>query len=598
MVPSFVTNPDPNIYLSNNYVVLDYETTNTDKGNPRLRENSIVYSSWKCGPDHPDYTGRATGVYDDEYSQQLLVRAIQSADFVVAQNSKFEIGWTKRIGVPLESTLWYCTILGQYTIDGNRRTQRDLDSLCKRYGIKTKESLVSKLIKGGVCPSEIPKSWLIGYGDNDVDITEELFLKQREELSRRGLLGVAYTKNLFTPVLVDIELNGMFLDRDRVLELYEQTRRELGDVEQSLSQKYGEINFNSPIQIATLVYEQLVFRERTDRQGKPIRNKPSKAFPKGQPITDADTLTSLTAETQEQREFVSLYERQSKLNKRLTTYLERFKEAVINNEGYLYGRFNQTITQTHRLSSSGPNFQNFDRGLKYLFTSRWKDANVGERDEAQLEFRVATYLGDDAQGRRDIADGADVHSYTAGVLTNAGQPTDRQEAKGHTFKPLYGGISGTLAERTYYDAFRRKYKGINKTQDYWVDKVLNDGTFTNLTGLTFYYKLNVTKSGYVEGNTNVRNYPVQYLATGEIVPIGCVFTWHYMKAENMRSIIVNTVHDSIITEEFPEESDRLTYLSEQAFGPDVIRYMEQVYGFTFDVPLNLETKINTHWGAN
>ena len=54
----------------------------------------------------------------------------------------------------------------------------------------------------------------------------------------------------------------------------------------------------------------------------------------------------------------------------------------------------------------------------------------------------------------------DVHSYTAKVITDAGQPTDRQTAKAHTFAPLYGatGFGRTAAEAEYYTHFTEKYK--------------------------------------------------------------------------------------------------------------------------------------------
>jgi len=354
MIPSFVTDPNPDIYLTNNYLVIDYETTNTDKGNPRRRENSLVYAAWKCGPDHPRYTGRVHGRRGDELSQQSLLRAIEEADFIVAQNTKFEQGWSLRIGVPLESKLWYCTILGAYSIDGNRRRPRDLNSLCTRYGLGTKEDLVSRMIKGGIPPEDIPAPWLATYCKKDVTLTEELFLRQREDLANKGLLGVAYTKNLFTPVLTDIELNGMYLDRDRVLDLHHTKSSELASVAAELASTYGEINFNSPQQVARLVYGELGFEELKDRRGSPIRNKPSLQFPEGVPKTDAGTLATLVASNKRQREFVNLYAKQSKLSKMIGTYLEKFKTAVDDYGGHIHGKFNQTVTQTHRLSSSGP----------------------------------------------------------------------------------------------------------------------------------------------------------------------------------------------------------------------------------------------------
>ena len=61
-----------------------------------------------------------------------------------------------------------------------------------------------------------------------------------------------------------------------------------------------------------------------------------------------------------------------------------------------------------------------------------------EADFAQLEFRVAAFLSQDMTAIDEVTTGFDVHSYTAQVISDAGQPMSRQEAKAHTFAPLYG----------------------------------------------------------------------------------------------------------------------------------------------------------------
>ena len=38
----------------------------------------------------------------------------------------------------------------------------------------------------------------------------------------------------------------------------------------------------------------------------------------------------------------------------------------------------------------------------------------------------------------------------------------RQDAKAHTFKPLYGGTTGTEEEKRYYKKFAEKYTDIAK----------------------------------------------------------------------------------------------------------------------------------------
>ena len=86
--------------------------------------------------------------------------------------------------------------------------------------------------------------------------------------------------------------------------------------------------------------------------------------------------------------------------------------------------------------------QNMPRGgtfpVKKVFVSRFEDGWIMEADFAQLEFRTAAFLAQDETAMREISTGFDVHAYTAKVITDAGQPTSRQEAKEHTFAPLFG----------------------------------------------------------------------------------------------------------------------------------------------------------------
>ena len=223
------------------------------------------------------------------------------------------------------------------------------------------------------------------------------------------------------------------------------------------------------------------------------------------------------------------------------------------------------------------------------------DIKIGDRDGAQLEFRVAAFLGQDAVAKRDIRDGADVHQFTADTLTEAGQTTNRQDAKAHTFKPLFGGTSGTDAEQVYYRSFTEKYGGITDAQQGWIDEALRNKSVVSATGLIFYYPhVKVTRSGYVESSTNIKNYPVQSLATADIIPIAVTYMWHRMK--HLNAFLVNTIHDSVISEEPPEETEELNEIAEQCFTEDVYNYLDKVYGMDFNVPLAVDNNITTLWG--
>ena len=164
---------------------------------------------------------------------------------------------------------------------------------------------------------------------------------------------------------------------------------------------------------------------------------------------------------------------------------------------------------------------------------------------------------------------------------------------------VYGGTSGTTAEKRYYTAFKEKYKGIAKVQDEWVNTALLTKEQVISTGLKFYWpKIKLTPSGYIQGNTNVRNYPVQNLATAEIIPIGVTYVWHHMKEQKLESFLINTVHDSIISEETPEETEVINEITIYAFDTEVINYLDKVYGINFNIPLDIDVDTYTHWSSD
>ena len=132
-----------------------------------------------------------------------------------------------------------------------------------------------------------------------------------------------------------------------------------------------------------------------------------------------------------------------------------------------------------------------------------------EFDAAQLVFRVAADEGKDEVAKQEIITGYDVHSYTAKVLTDAGEPTSRQEAKASTFAPLFGGGGKSDAQRAYAKAFKEKYKGIAETQKGWTYEVLADGCLRTPYGMIFHWpgtKMSVT--GYIDNTTSIYNYPI------------------------------------------------------------------------------------------
>ena len=596
-------------------------------GTPYNPDNRLVCGGFILGSDHPHVTklgGRFHYMWGTEYDFTTLVEACEAADFIVAHNAKFELGWLHRCGLDIDRTLSYCTQIGEYVLAGNRKMRLSLDHSLARYGLEGKVSIVSKLMHNGVCPSEMPMDLLENYGRVDVLQTHKLFLRQRKRLAKKRLLPVMFTRNIFTVPLIDIEQHGMHLDKDRVITIYRTFTKQLQVVQTKLDKITGGINFRSPSQRAVLLYKTLRFAIPTDHRGNELRNKPDKkgVWPEGVPKTDKKTMAKLKPRNAQQREFLELYAEVKKLDDSITKFLSKFAACIEETDDHiLHASMNQTKTSTHRLSSSGlkykVQFQNFDRRFKPLFSPRYPGWSIGEADEAQLEYRTAVELGQDEVGLQDILHQTDAHAITASIIfkeewqacrgdkkSPVGKAV-RTAAKSHTFKPLYGGTSGTPREQEYYQFFKDKHPGITAVQEDWVDTVYRTKKLRVASGLIFYWEdCRLNKYGKLirpdgrPADQSICNYPVQSLATAEIVPVGVVFLYHYMKAAKMQSFLVNTVHDSAIGEIHPNEGELFKLLAVQSMEKEVITYLEQVYNMQFNTPLEAEVELRSHWSGS
>ena len=313
--------------------------------------------------------------------------------------------------------------------------------------------------------------------------------------------------------------------------------------------------------------------------------------------TDKETLSEIRLELEgKAREFVDKYTRYSMIRTYLNTFvdsLEKYQDA----RGFIHPNFNQCITATGRLSSSRPNFQNMPRGATFpareAIVSRHDGGFILEGDYSQLEFRVAGYLSKDPVIYEEVKSGFDVHSYTAQIMG-----VSRQDAKAHTFKPLYGGVLGTNREMAYYSAFRNKYQGVTE----WHDKLQEEAVTTKQVVLpsgreyAFPYA-KYTRYGTTVGATSIKNYPVQGFATADLLPLALIRLHKSMKAMQKpvpKSKIINTVHDSIIMDVHPDEKDWMINLLKRSMLCIPEECKEQ-FGIDFDMPIEIELKIGKDW---
>lgn len=588
-------------------VVFDFETTNTDFGNPLVDENQLVTVCWFLVHnrkvikeyyvdfrEHPNVSKVLDALWAD----------ITKAGIAVSHNIKFEAGWLNRYGYPVDEVFWYDTMLGEKCIQSNRPGALTLEaSIERRYGEShAKQQSVANQIKGGVNPLDIPAGPLRAYNIEDVRLHYRLFLAHEKLLQDERVLSAACVKSMLAIVLAKMESYGLVLDVEAVLEQANQTRAELLYHERELSDIL-DFNVKSSPQKRKALFEDLGFKPPID----PVTNKPY-VTDSGELSTDSAVLSRLKAITPEQERFLETLNRVIHLRDLKSKYLDKLEDCARRNE-YLHFTFSQISTATQRLSSRGAKYriqgQNIPRAIKNLFTAP-PNYVIGEADHSTIEYTVAGFLGRDEAALHDLQSNVDAHGLTASIVFHGSYDPDqspkseansgyRQAAKPHTFKPLYGGQQGTEREVAYYEWFKDKHKGITAEQRAWAESAVSLGYVRSPTGIKFYFpEARRTKYG-VKGFTKISNYCIQYLATGEMSPIAVLFQHHMMRVLEMQSYMVNTVHDQSLTYVHEDEVEDYKVLAEFCFVDCVLRALVTFYDIEFDFPLRVEVGTGTHW---
>jgi DNA polymerase I-like protein with 3'-5' exonuclease and polymerase domains len=228
--------------------------------------------------------------------------------------------------------------------------------------------------------------------------------------------------------------------------------------------------------------------------------------------------------------------------------------------------------------------------VRECVVSRWEGGKILEGDYSQLEFRVAGFLANDDQVYADVQKGFDVHSFSAEALG-----VSRQEAKAHTFKPLYGGTYGTEKEVEYYDLFKARYSAVARWHVSLQNEAIKTKKITLPSGRIYHFPH--VRRNFHGGSTHataIKNYPVQGFATADLLPLALINLRKILFDKGMQSVVCNTVHDSIVLDVFPEEEKEvIEILAESMLS--IRSEAKKRYNIDYDMPIGIELKIGKDW---
>lgn len=587
---------------------------------------------------------------NDRPHEELLAeiqQEIDSVDFLIGHNIKFDLNWLKWIGLNVKDKPVWCTMLADYLINGQRKLEYSLNAVSARYQLGHKLDAMAMYWQAGYETDDIPLDIHEEYLKMDVHLTHEVFKKQLPLIERAELGKITELSFRMTQILSDMEVSGAAFDKAEAIAYCSQAREQVRVMDNNLVELAG-LNFtpSSASQLSAVLFggslkkevPELVARQLksgkfkiTTRKAKidiPIKGLgfkvPEGCLSKktGLPSTGKNTIDLLKSKDKRSESFLTTLREQRKLQKVVSTIAGSDEEnekglvAVIGKDGRLHPSFNQCVTRTGRLSSSDPNGQNMPRKgtspIKTFFKSQ--KGVIVNLDLAQIEWRIAAELSRDPVMLHELNTGMDIHADNAIRFFDAGKferdsaefKKIRTTAKTMSFRLLYGGS----AEGFYRDqrmpeyslkrwkeivsAFYQKYQGLKRWQDANIQLASARGYLRNPSGRVLTFDEEVKYGIESVDVKQVKNYPVQSAST-DVMYLCMVNILDRIRESKINPLLILQVHDSLVFDCTIEEAEALCQLGLEVFK-SLPSLAKEYFGWDIVVPLTGDCEVGYDYG--
>ena len=305
-------------------------------------------------------------------------------------------------------------------------------------------------------------------GAREVQALSRLYAPLTAMLQETGL--VQLFENIEIPlavVLARMEQDGVKIDEPFLLALSHKCGEKINGLMQELYRLAGEeFNLNSPKQLSEILFQKLKL---------PVIKRTKTGF-----STDEEVLTRLA----DAHPLPALLLEYRQLTKLKSTYIDALPKLVDPRTHKIHASFNQTGTETGRLSSNNPNLQNIPirtelgREIRRAFVSEREGHVLVSADYSQIELRILAHLSGDEALVAAFQAGEDIHAATAAKIFDVPETdvTDsmRVSAKRVNFGIIYGmsafGLAKDLAisqeqAGEFIDRYFRRYPKVRDFMD-------------------------------------------------------------------------------------------------------------------------------------
>lgn len=392
----------------------------------------------------------------------------------------------------------------------------------------------------------------------------DLYRILEKELKEKSLLKLFEEVEIpLSYVLCKMEGEGVNIDEALLSKLSKECQKKIEDLVSELYKLAGmEFNLNSPKQLSHVLFEKLKL---------PVIKKTKTGL-----STDEGVLMRL-AESHPIPALILDYRQLSKLK---STYIDALPKLINPKTKRLHASFNQTGTETGRLSSNNPNLQNIPirtelgREIRKAFVARSKEYLIISADYSQIELRILAHLSGDKNLIKAFKNGQDIHTFTAALIFDVKEDQVtaemRNSAKRVNFGIIYGisafGLSKDLdisqeEAKEFIDKYFDRYPSVKEFMDNEIKKAGKNGFVLTLLNRRRY--LPDIKSS----NMSIRqmaerqaiNTPVQGSAA-DLIKLAMINIQEELEKNSFKSKMIITVHDELVFDVFDKEKDDMVKL--------------------------------------
>lgn len=280
--------------------------------------------------------------------------------------------------------------------------------------------------------------------------------------------------------------------------------------------------------------------------------------------------------------------------------------GLIDANGRVHTRFNQTVAATGRLSSKDPNLQNIpvrtEDGRRIRQAFRAADGcKLVSADYNQIELRVLADLSGDPALTQAFQQRRDIHTATASEVfeVEEGEVTSemRRTAKVINYGIIYGMGATRMARELdipraradeYIRAYAARYPGVQRFYSEMREMARTHGYVETRAGRRRYLPdIYSTNEGLRQAAERVAtNTPIQGGAA-DIIKTAMVSLESALREAGRRSVMLLQIHDELLLECPDEEVEAAVALTR--------RCMEDAAGLA--VPVVVEVGVGDDWAA-